>query len=50
MRNRYTFLSRTSRKPAKIGSAETRSLARTIKRTSKRDVVIFDRKLGRVIR
>lgn len=50
MRNRYIFLSKTSRKPAKIRSARTRDEARIRKAFSNRDVVIFDRKLGRVVR
>ena len=50
MTNRYTFVSKTSGKPAKIGSASTREKARAIKNITTRDVVIFDRKLGRVVR
>ena len=50
MRNRYTFVSKISGKPAKIGSASTREKARAIKNITTRDVVIFDRKLGRVVR
>lgn len=50
MTKRYTFLSRTSRKPAKIGTAETREQARLKKAFSGRDVVIFDRKHNRVVR
>lgn len=48
--NRYTFISKISGKPAKIGSASTRDKARAIKNITTRDVVIFDRKLGRVVR
>ena len=48
--NRYTFISKVSGKPAKIGSASTRDKARAIKNITTRDVVIFDRKLGRVVR
>ena len=48
--NRYTFISKISGKPAKIGSASTREKARAIKNITTRDVVIFDRKLGRVVR
>lgn len=50
MTNRYTFISKVSGKPAKIGSASTRDKARAIKNTTTRDVVIFDRKLQRVVR
>ena len=50
MTNRYTFISKVSGKPAKIGSASTRDKARAIKNITTRDVVIFDRKLGRVVR
>ena len=50
MTNRYTFISKISGKPAKIGSASTREKARAIKNITTRDVVIFDRKLGRVVR
>ena len=48
--NRYTFISKISGKPAKIGSASTRDKARAIKNITTRDVVIFDRKLQRVVR
>ena len=50
MRNRYTFVSKTSGKPAKIGSASTREKARAIKNITTRDVVIFDRVKQRVVR
>ena len=50
MTNRFTFLSRKSLKPAKIGSASAREKARAIKNITTRDVVIFDRKLQRVVR
>lgn len=50
MRNRYSFVSKISGKPAKIGSASTRDKARAIKNVTTRDVAIYDRKLGRVVR
>lgn len=50
MTNRYTFLSRKSMKPARIGSAPTREDARRVKRRTDRDVVIFDRINQQVVR
>ena len=50
MTNRYTFISKISGKPAKIGSASTPDKARAIKNSTTRNVVIFDRKLQRVVR
>lgn len=50
MINRYTFISKTSGKPAKIGSADTRELARLKKAFSGRNVVIYDRVKQRVVR
>ena len=50
MTNRYTFISKISGKPAKIGSASTREKARAIKNITTRDVVIFDRVKQRVVR
>lgn len=50
MLKRYSFLSKISGKPAKIRRASSRSEARRIKRTTNRDVVIYDNIQGRVVR
>ena len=50
MTNRYTFISKISGKPAKIGSASTREKARLRKAFTTRDVVIYDRVKQRVVR
>lgn len=49
-KNRYTFLSRKTLKPAKIGSVATRWEARYLKNITGREVVIFDRQLNKVVR
>ena len=48
--NRYTFISKTSGKPAKIRGAKTREEARLRKAFTPRDVVIYDRVKQRVVR
>ena len=47
---RYSFITKSSGKPAKIRKASTRDEARSIKRTTTRNVAIYDNVLGKVVR